>query len=191
MRAFWACGREWSRVMERRRAIGLLVVSSWLLGACTPHGGQGAAAALPASDHPLAGAPAPEFELTSPSSGASARLDQYSGRVVLLDFWATWCEPCRQSFPSYQALLERYGDQVAVIGVSEDDDHIGIDGFGAETGVRFPLVWDDEKSVAQRYQIKGMPTLFIIDKNGLIRFVHSGFFKGDEARITAAVDSLL
>jgi thiol-disulfide isomerase/thioredoxin len=179
-------------VMNRRRAIGLFVVSSGLLAlGCTPRGAQSAAAALPESDHPLAGSPAPEFELSSPASGESARLDHYAGRVVLVDFWATWCEPCRESFPRYQALAERYGDQIAVIGVSEDDDHIGIDSFGRETGVRFPLVWDDEKSVAQRYQIKGMPTLFIIDKNGLIRFVHSGFYKGDEARITAAVDSLL
>jgi peroxiredoxin len=177
--------------MERRRIISLMLVSLWGIAGCTPKGGAAGAGALPASDHPLAGSPAPQFELASPASGASAGLAQYAGRVVLVDFWATWCEPCRQSFPRYQALSERYGEQVAVIGISEDDDHIGIDTFGQETGVRFPLVWDDEKSVAQQYQIKGMPTLFIIDKNGLVRFVHSGFYKGDEARISAAVDSLL
>jgi peroxiredoxin len=178
--------------MERRRIIGLVAAASiWVTLGCTPKGGQSSAATLPASDHPLAGSPAPAFELSSPASGASAGLSQYQGRVVLVDFWATWCEPCRESFPRYQALTERYGNKIAVIGVSEDDDHIGIDSFGQETGVSFPLVWDDEKSVAQEYQIKGMPTLFIIDKNGLVRFVHSGFYKGDEARITAAVDSLL
>jgi cytochrome c biogenesis protein CcmG/thiol:disulfide interchange protein DsbE len=178
--------------MERRRIVELAVAASiWTTLGCAPKGGQTGAAALPPSDHPLAGSPAPAFELSSPASGASAGLAQYAGRVVLVDFWATWCEPCRESFPRYQALLQRYGDKVAVIGISEDDDHIGIDSFGQETGVSFPLVWDDEKSVAQEYQIKGMPTLFIIDKNGLVRFVHSGFYKGDEARITAAVDSLL
>jgi peroxiredoxin len=179
--------------MARYRWLGSFVVGCSLLVApgCTPHGGDTKAAALPASDHPLSGAPAPSFDLQSASGSQSASPSTYAGRVVLVDFWATWCEPCRASFPHYQSLLNQYGSKIAVIGVSEDDDHIGIDDFASETGTHFPLVWDGDKSVAESYQIKGMPTLFIIDQNGLIRFVHSGFFRGDEARISAAVDSLL
>jgi cytochrome c biogenesis protein CcmG, thiol:disulfide interchange protein DsbE len=157
---------------------------------CTPKGGPGAAAALPATDHPLSGSPAPGFSLPA-RGGASASLHEHSGKVVLVDFWATWCEPCRASFPRYQALLDRYSGRVAVLGISEDDEEQGIDRFAEETGVGFPLAWDGDKSVAQRYQISGMPTLFIIDQQGLVRFVHSGFRPGDERQISAAIDSLL
>jgi peroxiredoxin len=157
---------------------------------CAPKGGAAAAAPLPVTDHPLRGAPAPEFSLVA-RGGSAASPAAYAGKVVLVDFWATWCEPCRSSFPEYQALLGRYADRVVVLGISEDDDAEGIDRFAAETGARFPLAWDGDKSVAQRYQINGMPTLFIIDASGLVRFVHSGFRPGDEEQIGAAIDSLL
>jgi cytochrome c biogenesis protein CcmG/thiol:disulfide interchange protein DsbE len=160
------------------------------ISSCAPKGGPGAAAALPATDHPLSGSPAPGFSLMA-RDGASATLRDHSGKVVLVDFWATWCEPCRASFPRYQALLARYPDRVVVLGISEDDEEQGIDRFAEETGVRFPLAWDGDKSVAQSYQISGMPTLFIIDQQGLVRFVHSGFRPGDEQQISAAIDSLL
>ena len=157
--------------------------------ACAPKGGPGAAP-LPATDHPLRGSPAPDFQLPA-RGGASASLSQHSGKVVLVDFWATWCEPCRSSFPQYQALLSRYQGRVVVLGISEDDDDEGIDRFASETGVAFLLAWDGDKSVAQSYQITGMPTLFIIDQSGLVRFVHSGFRAGDEQQISAAIDTLL
>jgi peroxiredoxin len=157
---------------------------------CAARGGAATAAPLPVTDHPLRGSPAPDFSLVA-RGGAAASLGAYAGKVVLVDFWATWCEPCRSSFPEYQALLGRYADRVAVLGISEDDEEQGIDRFADETGARFPLAWDGDKSVAQRYQISGMPMLFIIDQHGLVRFVHSGFRPGDEAQISAAIDSLL
>lgn len=161
-----------------------------LAGACAPPASGAGAASLPASDHPLSGAPAPHFDLAALSGGATS-LAGHSGRVVLLDFWATWCEPCRLSFPEYQALASRYGDRVAIVGISEDDESGGIGNFVEETGASFPVAWDGDKTVARNYQIKSMPTLFIIDQNGLVRFVHSGFRAGDEAAIQAAIDSLL
>lgn len=148
------------------------------------------AAALPDTPHPLRGAPAPDFSLTA-RGGAPASPSAYAGKVVLLDFWATWCQPCRASFPEYQSLLASYGERVIVVGVSEDDEQDGIEHFAEETGALFPLAWDADKSVAQRYQISTMPTLFIIDGSGLVRFVHAGFRAGDEASIRAAIDSLL
>src|SRR5690606_8064840 len=89
--------------------------------ACTPRGGGPGAAALPVSEHPLRGAPAPDFRLPA-RGGASASLSDHAGKVVLVDFWATWCEPCKVSFPEYQALLARYDGRVVVIGISEDDE---------------------------------------------------------------------
>jgi peroxiredoxin len=138
----------------------------------------------------LSGAPAPGFSLAA-RSGEQASLGAYAGRVVLLDFWATWCEPCRSSFPEYQALLARYGDGLIVLAISEDDEDSGIDRFVEETGARFLIAWDSDKLIAQSYQISNMPTLFIIDRNGLVRFVHAGFRRGDQRAISAAIESLL
>ena len=174
----------------RRLAAGCLIIGALGAGACAPRGGAAPGAALPESPHPLRGAPAPEFSLTA-RGGAPASPAAYAGQVVLLDFWATWCQPCRASFPEYQALLASYGQRVMVVGISEDDEEDGIARFAEETGARFPLAWDADKSVAQRYQISGMPTLFIIDASGLVRYVHAGFRAGDEASIRAAIDSLL
>jgi peroxiredoxin len=179
------------KAVGRTFCTGSLLVGLVVLGAagCTPKGGPGAAA-LPDTEHPLRGAPAPDFSLAV-RGGDAANLGAYAGKVVLVDFWATWCEPCRSSFPEYQALIATYADRVVVVGISEDDEADGIDQFAAETGVRFPLAWDGDKGVAQRYQISSMPTLFIIDRNGLVRYVHAGFRPGDEAMVRAAIDSLL
>lgn len=178
------------------RGLGLLLAGSLCVAslggvACAPKSGAAAAAApLPETPHALRGAPAPDFSLTA-RGGAPASPSAYAGKVVLLDFWATWCQPCRASFPEYQSLLASYGERVAVVGISEDDEQDGIERFAEETGALFPLAWDADKSVAQRYQISSMPTLFIIDASGLVRFVHAGFRAGDEASIRAAIDSLL
>lgn len=151
---------------------------------------------MPPSKHPLNGGNAPDFdlELYSAPSGGSERtvsLQASRGRVVLLDFWATWCKPCKASFPSYQHLQEKFGEQIQVIAISEDDETDGIASFIADTGVDFPVAWDADKSVARRYQIEGMPTLFIIDGSGIVHNVHSGFRAGDEAQIRRSIESAL
>jgi peroxiredoxin len=158
--------------------------------ACAPASNGAGSAALPSTSHPLRGEPAPDFSLAARKGGA-ASLSAYAGQVVLVDFWATWCEPCRLSFPQYQALARRHGSNVVVLGISEDDEDAGIDRFIEETGANFPVAWDGDKSLAQRYRINSMPTLFIIDKNGLVRYVHSGFRPGDEDQIDAAIKSLM
>jgi thiol-disulfide isomerase/thioredoxin len=157
---------------------------------------QSSGAAVPELDqHPLRGAPAPEIDLPVVHGAEPERpralLAHYTGRVLLLDFWATWCEPCKRSFPHYQQLAARYPDRIAVLGVSEDDENVGIAEFAAETGAAFPLVWDEGKAVAPRYRLKGMPTLFIVDQQGVIRFVKEGYLAGDEQDIERAVESLL
>jgi peroxiredoxin len=158
--------------------------------ACAPASNGAGSAALPATSHPLRGEPAPDFSLAA-RKGGPASLSAYAGHVVLVDFWATWCEPCRLSFPQYQALSRRHEKDVIVVGISEDDEDADIDSFIEETGAHFPVAWDGDKSLAQRYRINSMPTLFIIDKNGLVRFVHQGFRPGDEDQIDNAIRSLM
>lgn len=170
----------------RRFAPGLLLLS---LVACEKGGGAGGAESPAGDEHPLLGVAAPEFELSAQHGKKLVRMPAGGdGKVKLVDFWATWCEPCKESFPVYQALAERYGGALEIIGISEDDAPDGIKAFAKETGVRFPLAWDEGQAVSEQYKPPTMPTSYVIDKSGIVRLVHAGFHSGDEAQIAAAID---
>jgi cytochrome c biogenesis protein CcmG, thiol:disulfide interchange protein DsbE len=171
-----------------RARLGLLAVAA-LAVAC---GGGGLGGKAPeAASHPLVGAPAPAFKLEDVSRGGKQSLGAYAGKVVIVDFWATWCEPCKQSFPAYQKLTDELGGDVVVVAISQDDDPKGIPSFIAETGAKFPVVWDDGKSVAKAYDPPTMPTAYVVDKSGIVRFVHAGYRPGDEATLSEEARSLL
>ncbi|MGC4089675.1 MAG: TlpA disulfide reductase family protein [Polyangiaceae bacterium] len=160
-----------------------------LLAACDGAGGRGAAHAI--SDHPLLGAAAPVVEVPSAAGKGRLSLPGHAGKVVIVDFWATWCEPCRQSFPAYQKLVEEFGGKLSVVGVSVDENPSGIDEFVRKTGVKFSIGWDDGQAAAQSYQPPKMPTSFIVDGSGIVRFVHGGYSHGDEAELRSEIKSLL
>ena len=159
------------------------------LSACAGQSGGGAASA--GGNHPLVGNPAPDFDLPAQSGGKRASLNKAEGKVLLVDFWATWCGPCRASFPKYEAMAKKYSDDVVIIGISEDDEADGIKEFAEQTGATFTLAWDAQKGVAGSYHPDSMPTSFIIDQKGLVRFVHSGFREGDESEIESQLKSLI
>ncbi len=137
------------------------------------------------------GAQAPDFSLAPSDGGAPVGPATFAGKVVIVDFWATWCAPCRQSFPVYQHLVDKFDGKLAVIGVSVDDSADGIAKFKSETGVKFPLVWDQGQSVAGSYKPGTMPTSFVIDRSGIVHSIHEGFRKGDEAGLEQEIRSLL
>jgi peroxiredoxin len=170
--------------------IAALLVMAFSLAACEKGQGGGASSAGDAK-HPLIGNPAPDFNLPAQSGGPRASLAAASGKVALVDFWATWCEPCRASFPHYEALKKKFDGDLVVVGISEDDDPDGIKAFAKETGATFPLAWDANKNVAAGYHPESMPTTFLVDKNRLVRFVHGGFRPGDEGVIEDQVKELL
>ncbi len=172
-----------------RRSLLLGLSSLTLLGACAGGGGGGGASS-PDASHALVGAPAPAFELRDVVGGGAQSPSAYAGKVVIIDFWATWCEPCKESFPAYQKLVDRLSGELVVVGVSQDDDAKGIAAFRSETGAKFPLVWDDGKSVAKSYDPPSMPTAYVVDKSGIVRFVHVGYRVGDEATLEEEVRSL-
>ena len=145
----------------------------------------------PSADHALLGEPAPDFELAAQSGGEPLSLAAHSGKVVIVDFWATWCDPCRDSFPFYQSLSERYGDRLVVLGISVDEEPGGIPEFVAETGAKFPVGWDEGQVVAGLYEPETMPTSYIIDKHGVVAHVHAGFREGDEESLVHHLDKLL
>ncbi|WP_252181804.1 TlpA disulfide reductase family protein [Pseudoalteromonas sp. S4491] len=106
----------------------------------------------------------------------SKLLNQYKGQVVLLDFWASWCSPCRRSFPWFIAMQSKYQQQgLEVIAVNIDVERGDADAFLAEFAVNFNIIYDPDAVIGRQYQLKGMPSSFLIDKEGVVRFQHAGF----------------
>jgi cytochrome c biogenesis protein CcmG/thiol:disulfide interchange protein DsbE len=119
-------------------------------------------------------------------------LSAYKGKVVYLDFWASWCTPCRLSFPWMNQLQARYGrDGLVVIGVNVDHDRALADEFLAANRGNFPIVYDPHGALAGKYDFKDMPTSFLIGRDGKVRSVHSGFFPNREESYAADVKALL
>ena len=160
-------------------------------GAMTGPAAGGSANDAAAAGHPLLGAAAPAFELDAPGTKQKLSLSQFPGKVVVVDFWATWCAPCKESFPAYQRIAEKFAGKVAVIGISVDDDPAGIPQFAKQTGAKFPLAWDDGQITSKSYEPPTMPTSYVVDQSGIVRFVHSGFRAGEEQAIESEISSLL
>ncbi|MFO0619312.1 MAG: TlpA disulfide reductase family protein [Polyangiaceae bacterium] len=117
------------------------------------------------------------------------------GKVVILDFWGTYCKPCKDSFPKYQELVDKHKGDLVVIAVSTDDpDDKNADDlkeFASKLKAKFVILWDKDKSIAKKYNPSTFPTSFVIDKEGKISKIHSGFNPGDEKAIDADVSALL
>jgi peroxiredoxin len=142
----------------------------------------GGASAFACKGAPEAGKPASTFALSSMNPAASGKVTIEPGKVTLVDFWATWCEPCKKSFPKYQEFYVKYrssGFEIAAVSVDDDDKKREIPGFAKETGAKFPVGWDEGHKIAECYKPPGMPSAYLVDKKGIIRVVHQGF-RGDE-----------
>lgn len=143
----------------------------------------------------LVGSEAPELDAVSLAGDGPSSLSAARGQVVIVDFWATFCDPCRKSFPKYQELVDKYAGDLTVIAVSVDDpDDVTEDEvkkFAEDLGVSFPIVWDKEKKTAAAYEPPKMPTSYIIDKEGVVKHVHAGFEGGEAAVIDQEVAALL
>jgi cytochrome c biogenesis protein CcmG, thiol:disulfide interchange protein DsbE len=143
----------------------------------------------------LVGNPAPDFEAkVVTGSKETISLKDLQGQVVLLDFWGTFCEPCKKSFPKLEELNRKYAKKgLRVIGISEDedDDKDKIPGFADTYGAKFSLAWDGDKAIARHYKPETMPSSFVIDKNGIVRFAHVGFHDGEEREVESEIRGLL
>lgn len=119
-------------------------------------------------------------------------LAQYKGKVVYLDFWASWCAPCRRSFPWLDALERKHGAEgFVVIAVNVDTERALAAGFLEQVPVGFKVAYDPKGELAARWQLLGMPSSFLIDRSGKVRSTHQGFRKGDEALREAEIVKLL
>ena len=138
-----------------------------------------------------AGERAPEIGLND-LNGNRITLASLRGKVVLVDFWASWCEPCAEEMPVLERLYTQYRSQgFEIVGVSQDRTEGNVRGFLREHRVSFPIVHDGAHAVAGRYRPPRMPSSFIIDRSGVVRHVHEGSRSGDARQMEQEIRALL
>lgn len=115
-----------------------------------------------------------------------------TGKVVVIDFWATWCKPCGESMPELEKLYKKYSAKgLTVVGVSVDKDASAIKPFIEKLQVTFPIVHDAAHSVADKFAPAHMPSSYVIDRKGTVRYVHGGYHSGDAAALEKELQELL
>lgn len=138
------------------------------------------------------GQAAPPVQLPELSGAGDVSLESLRGKVVYLDFWASWCGPCRVSFPVLQQLRDELGpDGFEVLAINVDEIESDARQFLSEVPVSYLVVRDGKGVTPKAYGIIGMPTAYLIDRKGIVRQIHQGFRKSDGAQLRAAVVELL
>jgi peroxiredoxin len=166
------------RTLSRRLAV-LLALASAL-------GSPPGVAALP-----KVGAAAPDFAAKS-SSGRNVRLSELRGQVVLINFWASWCSPCRQELPLLNKIYTQYRSAgFMLLAVNVDDSRKDAEAMLKRLDLRFPTLFDGNKNVAKLYGVDTMPATLVIDRDGHVRFVHRGYLDGYERKYEQQVRELL
>jgi len=145
---------------------------------------------LPALAGP-SGAPAPQFTLSA-RSGRDVSLTQYHGQVVMINFWASWCGPCRQEMPLLESIYKKYNKLgFTLLGVNVEPDSKAADDWLQATPVTFPILYDKESKVSKLYEVAGMPSTVIIDRSGKMRVLHRGYKPGDENEYLDSIRTLI
>jgi peroxiredoxin len=134
---------------------------------------------------------APDFTLRT-MGGPNLRLQEQRGQVVLVNFWATWCGPCRQEIPHLNRLHEKYrASGFQVLGVNIDDDARAATELATRLGIKFPVLLDTDKKASRLYDMSAMPATVVIDRDGRVRYIHRGYRDGFEKTYEAQIRELL
>jgi peroxiredoxin len=161
--------------MQRRSLLGLVLL----------------AAAQAASAKVAANTQAPDFTLRQ-IDGPNLRLGEQRGRVVMVNFWATWCGPCRVELPHLSRLHDKYRSSgFLLLGVNIDEDPAQAKALAAKLGLKFPVLLDTDKKVVGTYDLSAMPATVLIDKDGRVRHLHRGYREGVEVTYEQQVRDLL
>ncbi len=157
-----------------------------LLAACAGAPSRGA------SFDAAAGASLPSVSLAPLAPGPAVDLAELRGRVVLLDFWATWCEPCRDSLPVYDAWQRELGGRgFAVVAVSVDEGGAPVGEVAAELAPAVQVLLDPGGEAAKALQLDGLPVSFLVGRDGVVRSRHVGFDRADAPALRAEIEELL
>lgn len=140
---------------------------------------------------PSVGSLAPGFTLKS-DNGKNLKLAELRGQVVMINFWATWCGPCRQEMPHLNRIQERYRKAgFVLLGVNIDEQPDAARSMIRKLGIVFPVLFDTEKRVSRLYDVSAMPSSILIDRDGRVRYVHLGYRAGHEIQYDNEVREML
>jgi len=184
--------------MQMRHVLSVVATALVVLAACDEEGAKDPSSPatsdskleVSCSGKPEIGKTASTFQLTSVNGGQKMAIEK--GKVTIVDFWATWCEPCKKSFPKYQDLYTKYkANGLEILAVSVDDEKKDIPAFIKTAGAKFPVGWDGDHRIADCYHPPNMPSAYIIDKTGTIKHVHNGYRDGEEKELEKEIKELL
>lgn len=159
--------------MRRKNIIVFLAGLALILAACA----SGDVSELTIS--PVVGAIAPDFTLQS-ITDETVSLSDYRGKGVLVNFWATWCGPCRLEMPDLQARFEKYSDDFVILAVDNDEPKEAVAAFFDELSLTFPALLDPGAKTQELYLVRGYPSSVFIDRNGVIQVVHIGIMTEEQ-----------
>jgi thiol-disulfide isomerase/thioredoxin len=134
---------------------------------------------------------APDFTLKS-RSGENVKLSEHRGDVVMINFWASWCAPCRQEMPLLEDMYKKYGDLgFVLLGVNVEEDSSKASELLREIPVSFPILYDNKNEVTQLYKVVAMPSTVMVDRDGNMRYLHRGYLPGYEAEYVKQIKELV
>jgi thiol-disulfide isomerase/thioredoxin len=147
--------------------------------------------AAPAGAGSSMNATAPAFELPT-RAGGRISLESLRGQVVMINFWASWCGPCRQEFPALDQIYRKYGPMgFSLIAVNVESDPTDAERFLAKVPVSFPIAYDRDNVVSGEYGVSAMPTTLIVDRKGQVRWLHRAYKPGDEDEYLNQIRAML
>jgi cytochrome c biogenesis protein CcmG/thiol:disulfide interchange protein DsbE len=162
-----------------------LVLSAIMLSSCSRPPSQ------PEESVVQIGQPAPKFKL-SDLNGKEVSLDQYRGKIVMLDFWATWCGPCRMTMPMLENLEKEYKNSLVLLAINLQDPKDVVSDYAKKQALHSRILLDEQGSIGSLYGTDQIPIQFLIDKNGIVRHIQTGYLEGVTApELRAAIAKLL